>query len=156
MKVVRYVGKGRGLRPEYRVAVQAGSRSCIINTLGKDRNVTIDVELDGKAVAFPNHASTRDFVDLATLIYIADELNRRSKSKDYWSRRFDVIAPVKSPKLWTKHEKGLVQMLRTLAGDEFSFSWIKRPELESLGRHREALPSGFDAVCLFSGGRTPP
>ena len=152
MKVVRYVGKGRGFPKEYRAAVADGSRSVVVNTLSQGRNVTVDVELDGKAVEFANDGLTRDFVDLAALVYIADEINLRKRARDYWSRRFDVIAPVKSPKLWAKHEAALNQMVRTLSGDEYAFAWSKRPELDSLGRHREKLPDGFESVCLFSGG----
>ena len=153
MKIIRYVGKGRGLPPEYTKALAKGSRAIVINNLRrKGRNVTVDIKLDNKAVEFDNAPLTRDFLDLATLIYIADELELRKRSKDHWSRRFEVVAPVKQPKLWEKHGGIFQQMLRTLAGDEYVFSWCKRPELDSLGRHRQALPTGFDAVCLFSGG----
>jgi 7-cyano-7-deazaguanine synthase in queuosine biosynthesis len=152
MKVVRYVGKGRGLPPEYKKAVTPGSRATVINNLRDGRNVTVEIKLDDKAVEFDNDPLSRDFLDLSTLIYIVDELELRRKAKDHWSRRFDVIAPVKKPKLWQKHGDIFRKMLRTLAGDEYEFSWCNRPNLDSLGHHRVTLPSGFDSVCLFSGG----
>ncbi len=152
MKIVRYVGRGRGLPASYKKAIAKGSRAVVVNSLKDGRNVTVTTTLDGKAVEFDNDPLTRDFLDLATLIYIADELELRKKSNDHWSRRFDVVAPVNKPKLWGKHEAGLRAMLRTLAGDAYEFDWSKRPELKSLGSHRVALPVGFEAVCLFSGG----
>lgn len=152
MKIVRYVGKGKNLPEEYRKAIQPGSRTAVINTLKPGGNVTLRAKLDGKAVAFENDSLTRDFLDLATLIYIVDELELRKHSKDHWSRKFEVIAPVKSPKLWEKHEELLRRVLKTLAGDDYNFAWMNRPKLDALGRHRQQLPEGFDSVCLFSGG----
>lgn len=152
MRIVRYVGKGRGLAAEYKNAVANGSRTTVINNLRDGRNVTVDIKLDGKAIEFDNDPLTRDFLDLATLIYIADELELRKRAKDHWSRHFDVIAPVKHPKRWEKHGGAFQKMLGTLAGDEYHFIWLKRPKLDSLGHHRKTLPTGFDSVCLFSGG----
>lgn len=153
MKIIRYVGNGRGLPPEYKNGVAKGSRATVISNLRKGRNVTVEIKLDDKAVEFDNDPLTRDFLDLATLVYIADELELRERSKDYWSRRFEVVAPVMRPKLWQKHGDTFQQMLRTLAGDEYVFSWCRRPKLlGSFGHHRQTLPTGFDAVSLFSGG----
>lgn len=152
MKAVRYVGKGTKLGSDYRDAVRKGSRTVIVNTLLDGGNVTVRLKLDGKALEIENDSITRDFLDISTLIYIVDEIDPRKRSKDHWSRRFDVIAPVKEPKRWMKHEASLRKMLHTLAGDDYRFNWLKRPELDSLGRHRVELPKDFDAVCLFSGG----
>lgn len=152
MRIVRYVGKSRGLSADYKNAVAKGSRAVVFNNLRDGRNVTVDIKLDGKAIEFTNDPLTRDFLDLATLIYIADELELRKRAKDHWSRRFDVIAPVKHPKRWEKHAGAFQQMLGTLAGDDYRFTWLKRPKLDSLGHYRTTLPTGFDAVCLFSGG----
>src|SRR4051794_30239543 len=121
MKVVRYVGKGRGLPSGYKQALAKGSRTAIIDTNPHDGNVTLRLKRDGKRVELTSDSLTRDFLDLATLIYIADELEPRKKAKDHWARSFDVIAPVKRPMLWTKHQDAFRKMLRTLAGDEYEF-----------------------------------
>jgi 7-cyano-7-deazaguanine synthase in queuosine biosynthesis len=153
MKAVRYVGERKGLPPEYMRAISEGSRAAIVDTLLENGNVTIRVEIDGKPLEIEPDPLTRDFLDLSTLIYIVDELEVRQRSRDYWSRRFDIIAPVKHPKLWQQHEELLRRMLRTLSGDDFGFLWCNRPKLEPLGSHRQTLPEGFEAVCLFSGGQ---
>lgn len=153
MKAVRYVGERKGLPPEYKRAIADGSRAAIVNTSLESGNVTLRVDLDGKPLEIDTDPLTRDFLDLSTLIYIVDELELRQKSRDYWSRRFDIIAPVKHPKLWQRHEELFRRMLHTLSGDEFGFLWCKRPKLKPLGSHRQTLPKGFEAVCLFSGGQ---
>jgi 7-cyano-7-deazaguanine synthase in queuosine biosynthesis len=153
MKAVRYVGERGRLPPEYKRAISEGSRAAIVDTLREGGNVTLRAELDGKSLEIEPDALTRDFLELSTLIYIVDELELRKKSRDSWSRRFDIIAPVAKPELWQRHEGLLRRTLHTLSGDEFVFLWCKRPKLKPLGSHRQTLPEGFDAVCLFSGGQ---
>jgi 7-cyano-7-deazaguanine synthase in queuosine biosynthesis len=153
MKAIRYVGERKGLPPDYYRALAERSRAVIVSTLLEGGNVTIRGELDGKPLEVETDPLTRDLLDLSTLIYIVDELESRQKSRDSWSRRFDIIAPVRHPKRWQRHEELLRRMLHTLSGDEFRFLWCQSPKLKSLGSHRQALPNGFDAVCLFSGGQ---
>lgn len=151
MKVVRYVGLGKNLPEEYRRALGKRSQAAVVDTLRRG-NVTVRFTLDGQPLELECDEPSRDFLDLCTLIYIADEMEERSHSRDYWSRRFDIVAPVKSPAVWARHEDEFRRALITLSGDDYRFSWCRRPKLPSFGRHRTALPEGFDAVCLFSGG----
>ena len=151
MKAVRYVGKGSGLPPEYLESLNPESGYAIVDSL-PGGNVTIRAELDGSAVEFQPDKLTRDFLDIATLVYVVDEVLLREDAPDYWTRSFEVMAPVENPVLWAANEDALSQMLRTLAGDNYSFTWCKRAALPNFGRHRTHLPRGYDTVCLFSGG----
>jgi len=152
MKAVRYVGTASGLTEEYTTRIAAGSGCAVIDSLPKKANVTLRLTIDSKALQVTHDDLTRDFLDLATLVYIVDEIELRKNAADYWTRQFDVLFPVKDPKLWAKNQLGLAQMLCTLAGDDYQFSWCKRPRLQGFGAHRRTIPRAYDGVCLFSGG----
>lgn len=149
MKAVRFVGKSG--EKEY-LAALAADGAVVVDTLLPDPNVTIRFHLDGKPLQMSPDKHSRDFLDLATLVYILDELAVREEAPDYWSRYFEVSFPVEAPELWKKSASLLSAALSTLTGDRFEFEWTKRATLPSLGRHRVGLPGRFDAVHLFSGG----
>lgn len=151
MKAVRYVGKGASLPPIYLECLNPESGYAVVDSL-PGGNVTIRAELDGSALEFRPDKLTRDFLDIATLVYVVDELLLREEAPDYWTRIFEIFAPVDDPELWAGNQDALSQMLRTLAGDNFSFKWCKRAALPSFGKHRTCLPREYDTVCLFSGG----
>ena len=152
MKAVRYVGKGANCSPEYLECLKAESGYAVVDSLHNGGNVTVRAELDGSAVKFSVDALTRDLLDLATLIYVVDEISERDKTSDHWTRDFEVMAPVADPRIWAANQDALSQMLRTLAGDNYSFTWCQRPSLSGFGEHRISIPRGYDGVCLFSGG----
>ncbi len=152
VKVVRYIGKGKTLPREYLDCLDAESGYVVVDSL-QGGNVTLRASLDEHPVQFSVGMLTRDFLDIATLVYVVDEVLSRDEADDHWTRRFDVMAPVANPKLWKKNAAGLSQMLRTLAGDNYSFKWCSRPSgLRNFGNHKRNVPKGYDAVCLFSGG----
>lgn len=152
MKAIRHVGKPKGMVAEYGLRLAGDSNAAVIDTLPPKANVTVRMELDGSPLQVDFAPLTRDFLDLATLVYTLDEVELRKDSPDYWSRNFDVLFPVKTPAIWEKCRDGLNQTLRTLAGDDYRFQWCPRPALAGYGSHRRRLPRGFDAACLFSGG----
>jgi 7-cyano-7-deazaguanine synthase in queuosine biosynthesis len=149
MKAVRYVGKGDKLPKVYLESLAADSGYTIVNSVPGGANVTLRLEMDSHPLEISHESLTRDFLDLATLVYIVDEIERRG---DDWTREFDILFPVKNPKLWTANQTALSQTLETLAGDKYRFTWCDRPALDGFGTHRQHLPVGYDAVCLFSGG----
>lgn len=151
MKAVRYVGKRSDLPQEYLDCLNPENNYTVIDPL-PGGNVTIRAELDGSAVEFKPDKLTRDFLDLATLVYVVDEMLLREAAPNYWTRTFEVMAPVDNPELWEANQDALSQMLRTLAGDNYSFNWCKRAALQGFGNHRTYLPKEYDTVCLFSGG----
>jgi 7-cyano-7-deazaguanine synthase in queuosine biosynthesis len=152
MKAVRYVGKATALPGDYAERLTPESNCAVVDSLPGGANVTLRLTIDGKPLEVIHDPLTRDFLDLATLVYIVDEMEPRKNTRDYWTRQFDVFFPVKDPSLWAANNSGLAQMLRTLAGDDYNFSWCKRPRLPGFGAHRQFIPRRYDAVCLFSGG----
>jgi 7-cyano-7-deazaguanine synthase in queuosine biosynthesis len=63
-----------------------------------------------------------------------------------------VIFPVHDRKIWEAAGATVERMLWTLAGDSYRLAYLERGNLPGLGPHRRSVPSGYDAVCLFSGG----
>lgn len=89
---------------------------------------------------------------LAVATYIGDENVARKEAADGWNRDLDFVVPVRDPELWTGAEESLSRTLHTLSGDDFSFVWEKCDSVPRRQRHRRKLPTGYDTVCLFSGG----
>jgi len=153
MNALRYVG-GRGCRDQrYRqVLAQKENTTAVIDFVSGRPNVTLRAEVDGKPLALQTSPDVRDFRDVAVLTYIFDTLYSRRAAPDYWSRELHCIVPVRGQQLWKSVESLLCQLLRTLAGDQYSFEWLPIAALPAEPRHKAAIPGGFDAVCLFSGG----
>ncbi|HEY1173174.1 MAG TPA: Qat anti-phage system QueC-like protein QatC [Verrucomicrobiae bacterium] len=152
MNVVRYIGESESLPSDYLRCFEPDSGWVIYNSLPPGANVVVRFELDGRPLEIDFDSLTRDFLDLATLVYIADEINVRRQASNQWTRRFNVLFPVRNPDLWSANQKLLYSVLETLAGDHYEFTWIPRPKLHNFGNHREKMPKGYDTVCLFSGG----
>jgi hypothetical protein len=151
MKAVRYVGQ-KGCKDEaYQNALTAND-CIVVSTLPRGGNVTLRFEIDGKPLEVALDKTRRDFLDMATCVYVLDELVLREKAPNYWTRAFDVLLPVHEPTRWQAVGPALESMLWTLAGDEYKFAFPLTTSLQSLGSHRQHLPRGYDAVCLFSGG----
>jgi len=149
MKAVRYVGNAATLPKAYLDSLAADSGYAVVDSIPGGANVTLKLTIDSQPLEINHDPLTRDFLDLATLVYIVDEIEERG---DGWTREFDIVFPVKNSKLWTTNQSGLSQMLCTLAGDIYRFTWFERPALAGFGSHRLHLPVGYDGVCLFSGG----
>jgi len=151
MKAVRYVGR-KGCKDEAYQSALTAKDCVVVSTLPGGGNVTLRFEMDGKPLEIALDKTRRDFLDLATCVYVLDELLLREKTPNYWTRAFDVIFPVNEPAQWDAVGRALESMLWTLAGDEYKFAFPLTTALQPLGSHRQHLPRGYDAVCLFSGG----
>jgi 7-cyano-7-deazaguanine synthase in queuosine biosynthesis len=151
MRAVRYVGQKSCKDLPYQNAL-ASNDSVVLSTMPRGGNVTLRFEIDGKPLEVGFDRTRRDFLDLATCVYILDEILLRERAADGWSRSFDLLFPVHDPARWEAGSGTLASMLWTLAGDEYRCSFPLTTALQPLGSHRRHLPSGYDAVCLFSGG----
>jgi len=151
MELVRFVGKKACTSGGYPEAMADKSR-VILDTLPKGGNIILRFRLNDNPLHIAPDPHTRDLIDLAVAVYIADELVPREKAADGWARKFDYLMPVKNPAVWEAATGTLSRTLTHLAGDSSSFTWPERSALPSIGNHREGVPRGFDAVCLFSGG----
>jgi hypothetical protein len=115
-------------------------------------NLTLDFTIDDQLLALPMSPVVRDLVDLAAMVYAADELSHRASATDGWTRTFDAVIPVRSPAVWRPAGAQLHEVLRFLSGDHYRFQWTATRTVPALRNHRATLPDGFDTVCLFSGG----
>jgi 7-cyano-7-deazaguanine synthase in queuosine biosynthesis len=150
MKFTRFVGT-MNRNPVYRTALR-GRAVRKMDLRPEEGNLTLDFKIDGEPLALPMTPVIRDLVDLAAMIYTADELCKRTSAVDQWTRTFDAVIPVRSPALWRRAEQRLEGLLRFLSGDVFHFKWTPARTIPSLRNHRAVIPEEFDTVCLFSGG----
>jgi 7-cyano-7-deazaguanine synthase in queuosine biosynthesis len=151
MKFLRYIGEESCKDNRYAAALADESVS-VVDSLTGDRNVTVSFRLNGHPMRIEPDDETRDFMDIAVAVYIADELVKREHADDRWTRDFQLMVPVSKPHNWQTATPSLVSTLKFLSQDRFSFEWLERTELPEGRRHRHTLPDGFDTVCLFSGG----
>lgn len=151
MKVIRHVGPGRCADAAYADAIDEEG-ALVIDTLSSQPNVSVHFRLDGRKLELRLGDAARDLLDLAVAIYVADEGAARWRAQDRWTRSFELIVPVRSPRAWRRAERNLTDTLSFLSGDRYQFEWPERERLPRIGRHRTHLPLGFDAACLFSGG----
>jgi 7-cyano-7-deazaguanine synthase in queuosine biosynthesis len=150
MKFTRFVGT-TNRDPFYRAALR--ERAVLKMDLRPvGGNITLDFKFDGEPLALPLAPVVRDVLDLAAIVYTADELCARSSAADQWTRTFDAVIPVRSPALWRTAGPQLQDILRFLSGDTFRFEWTPTRTVPLLRNHRATIPEGFDTVCLFSGG----
>jgi 7-cyano-7-deazaguanine synthase in queuosine biosynthesis len=151
MKFVRYVGAEQCVDSEYQEAIQNGHH-VLIDWVSANANSTVDFKLDGKPLDANLMGTTKDFLDIGILVYLADEMVDRSQTTDYWTRRIRCLAPVNDPDNWHGNERLLKDSLAKLSGDLWQFEWLNLETPPVTRRHRRALPNDCDVVCLFSGG----
>ena len=116
-------------------------------------NVTLEFHRGTKPISFRLSPDHQDFLDLTTLLYVADQSTSRASADNYWTRDLSFIVPVANPTLWQGSTEALLRTLTFLTGDRYDFAWPTRGRLPSEVEHRLSLPRDrFDVVCLFSGG----
>ena len=153
MKVLRYVGDNRVCDATNYTNTLNSENRLVIDNISSEYNTICKLTLNQKPLQVNLNPDVRDLLDLASLIYIADEHVDRSVQQDGWARNFEIIFPVYDVDRWSKVESELVEMLKFLSGDRFSFYWEQRGTLRLYGKHRLKVPRGYyDVVCLFSGG----
>jgi 7-cyano-7-deazaguanine synthase in queuosine biosynthesis len=153
MKALRYVGKNACRDKHYSTALVEPPDDLVILDLVSNRpNIALRATIDGRPLHLRTSPSARDFRDITVMSYILDTLALRKDAPDYWSREFDCAFPVRDVKRWKANEESLSHLLANLAGDQYRYDWLSAVSMPALPTHRARIPSGFNAVCLFSGG----
>jgi 7-cyano-7-deazaguanine synthase in queuosine biosynthesis len=150
MKFTRSVG--RITQPEYLGALAAAD-AVLDPWSSADGNISNHVLLDGRRATVPLSAHARDLLDVASMVYIADELVPRAGSDDTWTREIAFVSPVYQRAAWASSTDALSRCLGFLSGDSYAFEWLDRPNtVPRRTKHKRRLSGSYDAVCLFSGG----
>lgn len=153
MKTLRYVGKAGCRDKAYGKALESRrGEPTVLDLVSKRPNVVVRAEINGKPLSLKATPLVRDFRDVGAMVYVADTLAWRKDAVDYWSREFDCTFPVRDPEIWRANGNRLSRALKTVAGDEYRFKWLRATSLPAQRRHLASVPKGYDAVCLFSGG----
>ena len=148
---VRYVGR---LQKNIKYSVAIRSKRCVVvDSLSERQNVTAHFYTYGRQegpLEILWRPITRDFFDLAALVYVADELALRPPT---WHRKINLHVPVVQLEDWLDASSNLEDLLSFLTGDQFRFEWSPGRLLASFGSHNLRLSKDcYDSVCLFSGG----
>lgn len=151
MRIVRYVGRKQCCDAIYRRSVDEAD-DILIDWVSSSPNATVAFTLNGKAMAPDLRGTLLDFSDIGVLVYLADEMMSRAVCTDYWTRSIRCLVPVADQAKWRENEVLLSNTLELLSGDLWHFDWVPLYRPRSVPNHRQHLPRGFDAVCLFSGG----
>lgn len=120
---------------------------------------TLDTQLHGAVSGIAN-----DLLSIACYCLAADQrINRGSRQIDIhrrkWRRRFTMVVPVSSPKLWARPDvtAALREALGFATEDDWSFTFVKLPPAivrqTLFGKETDrGLRGNPDCVVLFSGG----
>jgi len=134
-----------------------------LRTTGPGKNVRVELNDIGRQLNQNIAPALIDLVEVAALVYVADQMQRRGKDEvetmgASWRRRMRFEIPVRVPALWRSSEVGaaLLELLSFLSEDEyeFTFSQYKHPPTLdaylNFGSLTTATPP--ESVLLFSGG----
>ncbi|NUQ52551.1 MAG: 7-cyano-7-deazaguanine synthase [Phycisphaerales bacterium] len=134
-----------------------------LRTTGPGKNVRVELNDIGRQLNQNIAPALIDLVEVAALVYVADQMQRRGKDEvetmgASWRRRMRFEIPVRVPALWRSAEVGdaLQELLSFLSEDEyeFTFSQYKHPPTLdaylNFGSLITATPP--ESVLLFSGG----
>jgi len=134
-----------------------------LRTTGPGKNVRVELNDIGRQLNQNITPALIDLVEVAALVYVADQMQRRGKDEvetmgASWRRRMRFEIPVRVPALWRSSEVGdaLLELLSFLSEDEyeFTFSQYKHPPTLdaylNFGSLITATPP--ESVLLFSGG----
>lgn len=133
-------------------------------TFGASQNVNLEItDLTDKMVRqLP--AVVHDLMELAALVYAADQSCRRRKGKtidwgESWHRTFRFEIAVREPDFWNQARvlATLTDALSFLSEDNFEFSFVKFKKLPEIQDYLDfdkgaGLPDAVERVLLFSGG----
>ena len=151
MKFVHYVGTNQLASTKYRSAI-SNNQNVLVDGISAKANIAVNLNLDGKPLTPSFSGSTLDLFDIGAFVYLVDEMFERSQTTNYWTRSLDCLIPVNDLSVWRKNHRLLQKILGFLSGDSWRFEWVHFDSPLVQHSHRQGLPEGFDAVCLFSGG----
>lgn len=88
-------------------------------------------------------------------VFAIDKRMTRKISNDNWTREISVSIPVHDLVLWESSSALINRMLSFLSGDRWNVHFYqtdKHFSVKPIAKHYQIDVSGFEAVCLFSGG----
>lgn len=99
----------------------------------------------------------RELFVIAAAVYCADKIVLRRPTQDAWTRDLEFYIEVDNPDMWNDVKTDLEPMLSFLSGDQYSFTFRRRPQRavprSNVKRRKPPVPPrNADGVCLFSGG----
>jgi hypothetical protein len=98
MRAVRFVGE-EGCDDESYARALAGTQGGVIDTL-PEGNVTLRFKRDRHPLFVGMSPLSRDLVDVAVMAYITDEMEKRERARDRWTRSHEFVVPVRDPAIW--------------------------------------------------------
>jgi hypothetical protein len=146
-------------------AIREGRRIIELDSIGSQANVNIRFENVAKVLQ--HHLSPRlmDLLEIAAYVYTADCSTQRGSqwtdedSTEPWGRDFSFVIPVRDPEFWDSVSNLMIEVLRFLSDDHYSFLFTPLPEGRTV--QQEYLEFGDkddwpflnpERVVMFSGG----
>ncbi len=146
-------------------AIREGRRIIELDSIGSQPNVNIRFENVAKVLQ--HHLSPRlmDLLEIAAYVYTADCSTQRGSqwtdedSTEPWGRDFSFAIPVRDPEFWDSVSNLMIEVLRFLSDDHYSFRFT--PLSEKRSAQQEYLEFGDkddwpflhpERVVMFSGG----
>lgn len=140
----------------------AGETVVKLRTSGSHRNVRLELDEVGSQLSQNVPAQLVDLVEIATLVYVADQIQHRGADDvesmgSNWRRRLRFEIPVRDLALWRSApvSEALVELLSFLSDDEYEFVFTQYqhpPALDSYLTFGNGTASPPESVILFSGG----
>jgi 7-cyano-7-deazaguanine synthase in queuosine biosynthesis len=153
MRFLRYTGRPRPQDLKYKAALEDESTVILDSWSREQANTAWSFRLNGRLASVRVHPRTQDLFDIATMVYVADEIVPRMPVADRWTRTIDLAVPVAEPQMWDAAKGVLSECVSFLSGDSWRFEWFERARtVPKRTIHRHQLRSTYDDVCLFSGG----
>src|ERR1700680_472635 len=126
MRFLRYVGRPRTEDVAYNNALEDGHNVLLDSWSNADANIANHFMLDGRRATAPLRPHARALFDLATMVFVADEIVPRRSSADQWTRDLTFHVPVVELERWQGAEQLLGDCLGFLSGDASAFTWSGR------------------------------
>jgi len=92
-----------------------------------------------------------DLLHLSVFVYAADRAVSRDAFMDSWTRRLELVMPVRDINLWNSVKQDLTKMLEFLTGDIWNFSFTNRRE-HLIQDATVEMRDHYGYVSLLSGG----
>lgn len=140
----------------------AGENAVKLRTSGSHRNVRLELDQVGSQLNAQAPPRIVDLVEIATLVYVADQIQRRGADDvesmgAHWRRRLRFEISVRDLAFWKSGPvtEALVELLSFLSEDEYEFTFSQYqhpPTLDSYLTFGNGTGNSPESVILFSGG----
>ena len=137
----------------------------LLDSVGSQANVNIRFENVAKVLQHQLSPRLMDLLEIAAYVYTADCSTQRGTqwtdedSTEPWTRDFSFVIPVREPEFWNSVSEQIIEVLRFLSDDRYSFQFEPMPRGRSV--QQEYLEFGDkdqwpflspERVVMFSGG----